>query len=148
MGPSLKIDLDTFELRIFHSYSALYGIEYESALSDYHLVGLKLKDNNASCWNWDLSIGFYPSSRRFDYQGDVQTSLGYRFLNRKMTPYINFSSHYLQGKSSVFGHAIEAGINIPGDTGRFSLYSCIQDNFDIFRFGKGPQKFFGFRFKF
>lgn len=148
IGPSLKIELDDFGIRIFHSYFALYGIEYKNIIRDYHLVGLKLKDNNASCWDWDLNIGFYPFSREFDYWGDLQGSLGYSFLTNEITPYINFSGHYLQGNSSLFGYAIETGVKVPGNTGNLSIYVCIQDDFDVFGFGEGSQKLFGFRFKF
>ncbi|UCG69980.1 MAG: hypothetical protein JSV09_02895, partial [Thermoplasmata archaeon] len=148
IGPSLKIDLDNFGIGIFHSYSALYGLKHESAMRDYHLVGLKLEDNNASCWDWDLNIGFYPSSRGFDYWGDVQGSLGYGLLKGEITPYIHFSAHYLQGNSSLFGHAIEARVKIPGNTGNFIIYVCIQDDFDVFRFEEGSQKLLGFRFTF
>jgi hypothetical protein len=148
VGPSLKIDLDNFGIRFFHSYSALYGIEYENMIRNYHLIGLNFKDNTASFWNWNLNIGVYPSSRGFDYWGDLQGSLGCHFLKGGITPYINCSGHHLQGNSSLFGHAIEAGVKIPGNTGSFSVYICMQEDFDIFRFGKGSQKLLGLRFKF
>ena len=35
IGPSLEINLDNFDLRIFHSYSCLYGLEDQGVLKDW-----------------------------------------------------------------------------------------------------------------
>ena len=45
IGPTLKIDLENFGIRFFHSYSVLYSIEYENMIKNYHLIGLNFKDN-------------------------------------------------------------------------------------------------------
>lgn len=148
IGPSLEIDLDNFDLRIFHSYSCLYGLEDTGVMRDYNLLGLELKNNNSSHWNWNAKIGVYPSTKNFDYWGDLHGSLGYSFFKEGITPYINCSGHFLQGSNSVFGHAIEAGAKIPGKAGSCNIYLCLQDDSDVFRFGKGKQKLLGIRFKF
>jgi len=67
---------------------------------------------------------------------------------KRITPYINFSGDYLPGKSSVLGYAIEAGGKILGESGDFSLYFSFQDDFDVFRSGKGTQTLLGFRCEF
>jgi adenylate cyclase len=46
------------------------------------------------------------------------------------------------------GDVIEAGGKIPGESGDFSLYVSFQDDFDVFRFGKGTQTLLGFRCEF
>jgi hypothetical protein len=148
IGPSLQIELDYFDLRIFHSYSCLYGLKDTGVIRNYNLLGLELKNNNASYWNWNVEIGVYPSTKNFDYWGDLRGSLGFNFHTKRITPYINFSGHYLQKKSSVFGYGIEAGGNIPGESGDFSLYLSFQDDFDVFRFEKGTQTLLGARFEF
>ena len=148
IGPSLEIDLDNFDLRIFHSYSCLYGLEDTGVIRNYNLLVLELENNNASHWNWNVKIGVYPSTKNFNYWGDLRGSLGYDFYKKGITPYINFSGHYLQGKGSVFGYAIEAGGKIPGESGDFSVYLSFQDDFDVYRFGKGTQTLLGMRFKF
>ena len=148
MGPSLEIDLDNFDLGIFHSYSCLYGLEDTGVIRNYNLLGLELKNNNTSYWNWNVRIGAYPSTKNFDYWGDLQGSLGYSLRKKGITPYINCSPHYSPGKSSVFGYAIEAGGKIIGESGDFSVYLSFQDDFDVFRFGKAKQKLLGIRFKF
>ena len=148
IGPSLEVDLDNLDLRIFHSYSCLYGLADTGVIRNYNLLGLELKNNNVSHWDWNVKIGVYPSTKNFDYWGDLQGSLGYSLCKKGITPYINCSPHYLQGKSSVFGYAIEAGVEIPDKTGSLSVYLSFQDDFDVFRFGKGTQTFLGFRCKF
>lgn len=148
IGPFLEIDLDNLDLRIFHSYSSLYGVENRGLIRNYNFLGLELKNNNRSHWNWNMKIGGYPSTKNFDYWGDLQGSLGYDFYEQGIAPYINSSSRYLPGDNSLFGHAIEAGVKIPGKAGSFSLYLRLQDDFDVFRFGKGTQKLLGIRFSF
>ncbi len=148
IGPSLKIDFDNFNLNIFHSYSCLYGLDDKGVMKNYNLLGLKLKNNNASHWNWNLMSGFYPSTTNFDYWGDLHGRLGYNFYKKAITPYIHCSGHYLQGNNSEFGHAAEAGVKIFGKAGSLSVYICLQDDFDIFRFGKGKQKLLGIKFRF
>ena len=148
IGPSLEINLDNFDLRFFHSYSCLYGLEDQGVIRDYNLLGLGVKNNNAPHLNWNVKIGVYPSTKNFDYWGDLQGSAGYDFYERGISPYIYYSGHYLQGDSSVLGHAIEAGAKIPGDTGTASVYLRLQNDFDVFRFGEGNQTLLGIRFKF
>ena len=147
IGPSLEIDLDDFDLGIFHRYSCLYGLEDKGMIRNYNLLGLELENNSAS-WNWNVKIGIYPSTKNFDYWADLHGSLGYNFCKEGITPYINCSGHYLQGNSSVFGHAIQAGVKIPGNIGSISLYLCEQDDFDVFRFEKGTQTLLGITFQF
>ena len=148
IGPSLEIELDYFDLRIFHSYSCLYGLKDTGVIRNYNLLALELKNNNASHWNWNVQIGVYPSTKNFNYWGDSRGSLGLNFHMKRITPYINFSGDYLPGKSSVLGYAIEAGGKIPGESGDFSLYFSFQDDFDVFRSGKGTQTLLGFRCEF
>jgi hypothetical protein len=140
IGPSLEIFLDNLYLRLFHSYSCLYNVEEEGVLRNYNLLGLQLGNNNVSYWNGNIKIGVYPSTINFDYWGDLQGTLGYNFSREGVIPYISCSGAYLQGDSSVFGHAIEGGIKIPGEAGSFIVYLCQQNDFDVFRFGKGTQK--------
>ena len=147
IGPSLAIELDSFDLRLFHSYSGLYGLEDEGVIRDYNILGLEIKDNNASHWNWNAKIGVYPSTKDFDYWGDLQGSLGYNLYKKGITPYINCSGHYLQDNSSVLGYAVEGGVKIPGRIGSLYLYLRHQDDFDVFRFGRGRQTLLGFRRK-
>jgi hypothetical protein len=66
----------------------------------------------------------------------------------RIMPYLDFSGRYLQGGSSEVGHAIEAGLQIPGKTGVVSLYFRLQDDFDVFRYGQGAQKLLGIRLTF
>ncbi|MFX0200671.1 MAG: hypothetical protein ACFFCW_31510 [Candidatus Hodarchaeota archaeon] len=148
IGPSLTIGLDYFDLRIFHSYSCLYGLVDTGVIRNYNLLALGLKNNNASHWDWNAQIGGYPSTKNFDYWGYLRGSLGFNSRIKRITPYIQCSGHYLPGRSSVFGYAIEAGGKIPGESGDFSLYLSFQDDFDFFRFGKGTQTLLGFRCKF
>jgi len=148
IGPSLEIDLGYIDSRIFHSYSCVYGLEAEGVMRDYNLLGLELNDNDAAHWHWNVKIGIYPSTKDFDFWGDLQGSLGVNLYGEGITPYVKCSGHYLQGNSSVFGHAIEAGARIPGKAGSSNLYLCLQNDFDVFTFGKGTQKLFGIRFRF
>jgi hypothetical protein len=145
IGPSLEIDFDDFELRIFHRYSCLYGLDDESVIRNYNLLGLGLRNINTSYWNWNVKIGVYPSTKDFDYWGDLEGSLGYSLFRKGITPYIKCSGHYLQGDTSLFGHAIEAGVRIPGKAASFSVYLSQQDDFDVFRFGRGTQTLLGVR---
>ena len=148
IGPSLEMELDNLDLMIFHSYSCLYGLEDTGVVRDYNLLGLELKNSDTSRWNWDVKIGVYPSTQDFDYWGDLYGSLGYDFCKEGVAPHINCSGHYLQGSDSVFGYAVEAGVRIPGKAGSCNIYLCLQDDFDVFRFGKGRQTLLGIRFKF
>ena len=149
IGPSLEIDLDHLNFKIFHSYTSLYGLEDEGVIRDYHLLGLGLKNNKTSHWSFDANIGAYPSTKDFDYWGDASGSLGFQLLKEGITPYINGSGHFLQGDdNSLFGHAIEGGMKIPGEKGQCSLYFRYQDDSDVFRFGKGIQRLAGIKFRF
>ena len=148
IGPSLEVDLDYFDLTIFHSYSYLYGLKDTGVIRNHNLLGLELKDNNTFHWNWNAQVGVYPSTKNFNYWGDLLGSLGFNFHIKRITPYVNVSGHYLLGKSSVFGYAIEAGGEIPGESGKFGLYLSFQDDLDVFRFGKGKQTLLGFRCEF
>ncbi|NIO03724.1 MAG: hypothetical protein GTN74_03665 [Proteobacteria bacterium] len=145
VGPSLRIDLDDLDLKLFHSYSSLYGLEDEGVIRDYNHLGLELKNGGASHWNWHVRAGAYPSTKDFEFWGDLEGSLGYDLYAQGITPYVSGSGHYLQGNSSLFGHEIEAGIKIPGKMGSLRLYLRHQDDFDVFRFGRGTQTLLGFR---
>jgi len=148
IGPSLKMELDTCDVMIFHSYSCLYDLENTGVVRNYSLLGLRLKNSTTSHLNWDAKIGVYPSTQDFDYWGDLYGSLGYNFYKEGLSPYIHCSGHYLQGGDSVFGYAVEAGVRIPGKVGSCNIYLSLQDDFDVFRFGKGRQTLLGIRFKF
>lgn len=152
IGPSLEIDLDIFDIRFFYSYSSLYGLTDTGVIRDYHLLASELRNTIPPLWNlnwnWNVQIGGYPSQKNFDFWGDVRGSLGFNFHIKRITPYINCSGHYLLGNSSVFGYAIEAGGKISGESGDFSLYLSFQDDFDVFRFGRGKQTLLGFRCEF
>jgi hypothetical protein len=148
IGPSLAIELDYFDLRIFHSYCCLYGLKDTGVIRNYNFFALELKNNSSSYWNWNVEIGVYPSTKNFNYWGDLRGNLGFKFPMKRITPYINSSGHYLQGKSSLFGYAIEAGGKIAGGSGDVSLYVSFQDDVDVFRFGKGTQTLLGFRCEF
>ena len=152
IGPSLEIDLDIFDMRIFHSYSSLYGLTDTGVIRDYHLLGSELKNNYAFHWNlnwnWNVQIGGYPSTKDFDFWGDLRGSLGLNFRIKKITPYIHCSGHYLLGRSSVFGYAIEAGGKIPGKSGDLRLYLSFQDDFDVFKYERGTQALLGFTCEF
>ena len=148
IGPFLEINSDSFDIKIFHYYSCLYDHEEKGVRKDYNLFGLEIKDNNALHWKWNGGIGVYPTTKNFDYRGDLQGSVGYDFYKRGISPYVNCSGHYLQGDTPLFGDAIEAGVIIPGATGTFSIYLRLQDDFDVFRYGKGKQTLLGIKFKF
>ena len=148
VGPSLAVALDYLDLRIFHAYSCLYGLKDTGVIRNYNLLALELRNSFASYWNWDAGIGVYPSTKNFDYWGNLRGSLGFNVLIKGITPYINLSAHYLQGKSSLFGYAIEAGGKIRGGSGGLRLYVSFQDDFDVFKFGKGTQTLLGFRCEF
>ena len=148
VGPSFRIDLRNIALRILHSYSSLYGLENSGVIRDYNLIALELRNNDASHWDWHVKGGLYPSTKDFDFWGDLQAGLCFHLFPKHITPYLCASVHYLQGKSSVFGHAIEAGVRIPGRVGSFRAYLRLQDDFDVFRFGRGRQKLLGVKFTF
>jgi len=148
IGPSFKIDLCDFAIRILHSYSCLYGLEDSSVIRDYNLIALELRNSNVSHWNWNVKSGVYPSTKNFNFWGDLQGDLGFHFFPKHITPYVYASGHYLQGNSSVFGHALEAGVRVPGRIGSFHAYLRVQDDYDVFRFGRGRQKLLGVRFRF
>jgi len=148
IGPCLEMGLDNCDVMIFHSYSWLYGLENTGVVRNYNLLGLELKNTTTSHWNWDVKIGVYPSTQDFDYWGDLYGSLGYDFYKEGLSPYIHCSGHYLQGSDSVFGYAVETGVKIPGKAGSCTIYLCLQDDFDVFRFGKGRQTVLGIKFKF
>lgn len=147
IAPTLKIDLDNLNLKVFHSYSSLYGLEDEGVIRDYHLLGLELKDNNMAHWNWNLRSGGYVSTKDFDFWGDLRCGLIYNLRKKGTTPYVGGSVHYLLGGRSVFGHAIEAGVKIPGRIGSVGLYFRHQDDYEVFRFGRGNQTLLGFGVK-
>ncbi len=144
-GPSLGFALDNLDLSTFHSYSGLYGLEGEGVIRDYHFLGLDLEKDDAGYWDWHFRTGVYPSTKNFDFWGDLEGSLGYEAYAARLTPYIRGSGHYLLGNRSVFGRAVEAGIKIPGKVGSLCLYFRHQDDFDAFRFGRGTRTLVGFR---
>jgi len=144
-GPSLRFELDNLDLGVFHSYSSLYGLEDEGVIRDYNSLGLDLENDDAAHWDWHFKTGVYPSTKNFDFWGDLEGSLGYDLYAERLTPYVSASGHYLLGNRSVFGHAVEAGIKIPGKVVSLCLYFRHQDDFDVFRFGRGTQTLVGFR---
>ena len=148
VGPSFRIDMQGFALRILHSYSSLYGLENSGGIRDYHLVALELRNTNASHWNWNVKSGIYPSTKNFDFWGDLQGGLSFYLFPRRITPYVSASGHYLRGNSAVFGYALEAGVTVPGRNGRFCAYLRLQDDYDVFGFGRGRQKLLGVGFRF
>ena len=148
VGPSLQLALDNSELRIFYSYSCLYGVDYTGVMRSYNLVGLELKNRCTSHWNWNATIGGYPSTKDFDYWGDLQGGVDYLFRKEGITPYMDCSVRYLQGDSSELGYALEAGVKIPYRRGSGRLYIRWQDDVDVFRYGKGTQTLLGIRFRF
>jgi hypothetical protein len=40
IGPSVNIDMPSFDLRFFHSFLSLYGVEKENGIRDYHILGI------------------------------------------------------------------------------------------------------------
>lgn len=148
IGPTLAIDIDMLSLKMFYQYSCLYSLEDKSAGRNHNLLGIGLRNDEASYWNWNVEGGLYPSTKSFDYWGDLKASLDFSFRKERITPYVNCSGHYLRGNSSEFGHAIQAGLKIPGKAGSCSIYLCKQHDFDVFRFGKGTQTLLGIRFQF
>lgn len=147
IGPSLKIDLVDYYLRLFHTYSCLYGVDYEGVIRNYNLLGAQIgRDAQLS---WHLQGVAYPSTTNFDYYSRLQAALGYDFYSgRVISPYVNGSLNYLLGDDSVFGNAVEGGLKIPGEYGSFIVYLRREDDSDVFRFGEGNQTWLGFRFVF
>ncbi len=146
IGPSLKIDLARYYLRLFHSYACLYGVDYEGVIRNYNLLGAQIgRDAQLS---WGVQGAVYPSTTNFDYYTDLQATLGYDFYAKGITPYMNGSLNYLLGDDSVFGNALEGGLKIPGSAGTFIAYLRLEDSFDVFRFGEGKQTWLGFKFVF
>jgi hypothetical protein len=146
IGPSLKIDIADYYLRLFHSYSVLYGVDQSGVIRNYNLLGAELaKDARLS---WLLQAVAYPTTTHFDYDARLQATLGYDLYPKMFTPYINGSLAYLVGDDSVTGNALEAGLKIPGSLGTFVVYLRQEDSFDVFRFGEGEQRWFGFRLVF
>jgi hypothetical protein len=146
IGPSLKINLADYYLRLFHSYSCLYGVDDEGVIRNYNLLGAEMaRDAQLS---WHLLGAVYPSTTNFDYHAHLQATLGYDFRAKGITPYMNGSLNYLFGDNSVFGNAFEGGLKIPGKEGAFIVYLRLEDSFDVFRFGEGSQTWLGFRLVF
>jgi hypothetical protein len=146
IGPSLKIDLADYYLRLFHSYACLYGVDYEGVIRNYNLLGAQIGRDAQLSWN--LLGAVYPSTTNFDYYSDLQGTVGYDFYDKGITPYVIGSLNYLLGDDSVFGNALEGGLKIPGSAGTFIAYLRLEDSFDVFRFGEGSQTWLGFRFVF
>lgn len=95
IGPSLTVKLNSWDLRILHSYTFLYGIEHTGVIRKYNLLGLELKNNNDSFWNARAGVGVYPSTTNFDYRGNLHGTLGYTFSMERLIPYLDFSGRYL-----------------------------------------------------
>jgi hypothetical protein len=144
IGPSLNIDLTDSNLRFFHSYSCLYGGNFEGFIRKYNLFGAELgRDSQLS---WRLQGVVYPTTTHFDYYSHLQATMGYDFCTGKLiTPYLDSSLKYLLGKDPVFGNAVETGLKISGEAGKFVLYTRLEDSYDVFRFGQGEQLWLGFR---
>ncbi|MFH1370443.1 MAG: hypothetical protein ABII09_04060 [Planctomycetota bacterium] len=146
IGPSLKIDLADYYLRLFHSYSCLYGGDDDGLIRNYNLLGAELA--NDSQLSWSLQAAVFASTTDFDYNSRLQGTLGYDFNAAGITPYINGSLVALLGDDSVTGNAIEAGLKIPGSAGSFIMYLRLEDSYDVFRFDQGEQRWLGFHLVF
>jgi hypothetical protein len=151
VGASLNTDWgDTVpgsDSRVFYSYSCLYGIDDTHRIRDYSLVGLELS-HDASNWNWGARFGVYPATTGYDYWGDVLASVSYDFLREGIIPYVGCAGRYLPGDDSELGYAAETGVRIPGERGVLRIYVRWQDDFNIFKFGRGEQTMIGFRLLF
>jgi hypothetical protein len=146
IGPSLKIELDECYLRLFHTYSCLYGFERTGLIRNYNLLGAQIgKDGQL---NWNFGAGAFATTTYFDYDALLRGTVGYDFAAEGIVPYINGSLAYLVGDDSVTGNAVEGGLKIPGSFGCFGVYLRHEDSFDVFRFGEGEQNWFGFRLTF
>lgn len=144
IGPSLGIELEALDLKLFHSYSCLYGVEHNERIKDYNLLGIEI--GKADQLTWSLQGSVYASTHNFDYSGDLLTGAGYDFYkNEAITPYIHGAVHALLGSDAQFGQSLETGLKIEGKEGSFSVYLRWQNDFDIFRFGEGRQMWFGFK---
>jgi hypothetical protein len=148
IGPFVEADLKGWTVKALYSYTTLYGLEQSGVIRKYHLLGAEAGIPNSSPWKAGIGGGVYPSTTNFDYQGNLHGILGYRWNLKGISPYIELSGIHLQGSSSVTGHSFETGLQIQGRSGRFSLYYRFQDDFDVFRFGRGSQKLIGFRLVF
>ena len=151
IGASLKTDWGDYlagsDSRMFYSYSCLYGIDDEHRIRDYSLIGLELS-YDASNWNWGAQFGVYPATTGYDYWGDVLASVSYDFLREGVIPYVGCAGQYLPGDDSELGYAAETGVRISGKRGILEIYARWQDDFNIFKFGKGEQTLLGFRLLF
>jgi len=146
IGPSLKINLADYYLRLFHSYSCLYGVDHSGVIRNCNLLGAELADD--AQLSWSLQAAAYPTTTNFDYDAHLQASLGYDLYAKGITPYVDGSLIYLIGDDSVTGNAVEAGLKIPGSLGSFVLYLRQENSFNVFRFDEGEQRWFGFRLVF
>jgi hypothetical protein len=147
IGPSLRIERDDYYWRLFHSYACLYGVDHDGVIRNYNLVGAEIgKEDKIS---WRMQGGVYLSNMDFDYDGYLQGMLGYDFYTGEwMAPYVNGYVNHLAGDESESGYAFEGGLRFRGEGGNFVLYLRLEDNFDVFRFGQGEQRWLGFRFEF
>jgi len=150
-GTSLKTDwgdsLSNTSSRMFYSYSCLYGVDHEDRIRDYSLLGLGLS-NDASSLKWGAEVGYYPFTSGYDYWGELLGTASYDFRREGMVPYVGCAGQYLQGNDAVFGYAVETGMRIPGEKGDLRIYVRWQDDFNIFKFGKGRQTLLGLRLLF
>jgi len=144
IGPSLKIDLADSYLRFFHSYSVLYGDDFEGLVKKYNLFGAEF--GKVARLSWLFQTAVYPVTTNFDYYSHFLATTNYDFTTGQLiTPYVNGSLKYLLGNNSVFGNAVETGFKLTGEQGKFVLYVRHEDSYDVFRFGKGEQLWLGFR---
>jgi hypothetical protein len=146
-GPSLCIDMNDYYLRFFHSYSCLYGADYDGVIRKYNLVGAEVGSD--AQLRWLLQGAAYPATTRFDYDAHLHAALGYDFDSGEfITPYLDGALKHLFGDNQEFGHALEGGLKFRGELGNFVLYLRLEKSFDVFRFGEGRQTWCGFRFVF
>jgi hypothetical protein len=146
IGPSLNFDLPDYHLRLFHSYSCLYGEDSAGLIRSYNLLGAEIDRDNRIHWSAQAAV--FATTTRFDYTSRLQAAMGYDFHPKGNTPYVNGSLNYLTGDDAVFGKAFETGYKFPGELGDFILYYRFEDSFDVFRFGLGNQNWVGFKFVF
>ena len=145
VGPSVGVELDTLDLRVFHSYASLHGAEHSGRIKDYHQVGLGV--SGADRLRWSAQGAVYASTHNYDYWGDVEAGVGYDFHTRGwITPYVRGAVRALLATDEQVGQSLETGLKMGGNEGNFSIYLRWQDDYDTFRFGEGRQMWLGFLF--
>jgi len=141
--PSLRIDIDEGYLNMLYSYSSLYSVENDQSMKDYHKLSLEITKNMWTHWDINAGFGAYLSTSNFKYNGEVFGDLTFRLNPKGISPYLNCSFNYLEGRTDLLGYGIETGIIIPGEKGSCNIYWRQQDDMDIFRYEEGKRTFLG-----